>query len=256
MFKSLQEAVRKDVERAFGVQKKHLHVALHPRRYPSVKQLIKRYKAASIFHSRCVEDRRDNVRICRRRSGGEEVGQVGGGAGADSGGVGSEHGSGSNTSGGVDVSENGGNGENGLGDGCEQSGGAHKCGIDATGSSAAESGRFSAATALSAIYTAPNPPPTLEHVSQSPSGSMDVIFRQRRRTGGSGRWCVAAGWLVVCSLCGLPLRLVSAFGARSQVCSSANHGLTAGRVNPDWGVSCIGGTYLHRRHLAARDRAS
>jgi len=84
----------------------------------------------------------------------------------------------------------------------------------------------------------------------------DVVLRQRRCTGGCGRWCSAAGWSVVCSLCGVPLRLVSAFGARSRVCSSASHGLTAGRVNPDWGVSCIGGTYLHRRHLAARDRAS
>jgi len=35
----------------------------------------------------------------------------------------------------------------------------------------------------------------------------------------------------------------------------ASHVLTAGRVNPDWEVSCIGGNYLHLWYLAARDRA-
>jgi len=51
---------------------------------------------------------------------------------------------------------------------------------------------------------------------------------------------------VVCRLCGVPLRLVSAFGALARVSSSASHVLTAGRVNPDGGVSGIGGNYLHR----------
>jgi len=53
-----------------------------------------------------------------------------------------------------------------------------------------------------------------------------------------------------------PLRLVSAFGALARVSLSASYSLTAGRVNPDGGVSCIGGNYLHRRYLAARDRAN
>jgi len=84
----------------------------------------------------------------------------------------------------------------------------------------------------------------------------DVVLRQRRCTGGCGRWFAEAGWSVVVRLCGVPLRLVSAFGARARVSSSASHVLTAGRVNPDGGVSCIGGNYLHRRYLAARDRAN
>jgi len=75
-------------------------------------------------------------------------------------------------------------------------------------------------------------------------------------TGGCGLWCVEAGWPVLCRLCGEPLRVVSAFGAHARVSSSASHVLTTGRGNPDCGVSCIGGNYLHRRYLAARDRAN
>jgi len=83
-----------------------------------------------------------------------------------------------------------------------------------------------------------------------------VVLRQRRCTGGCGRWCAEAGRPVVCRLCGVPLRLVSAPGARARVSSWAGHVLTAGRVNPDRGVSCIGGNSLHRRYLAARDPAN
>jgi len=83
-----------------------------------------------------------------------------------------------------------------------------------------------------------------------------VVLRQRRCTGGRGRCCAEAGRPVVFRLSGVPLRLVSAFGALARVSSSASHVLTAGRVNPDGGVSCIGGNYLHRRYLAARDRAN
>jgi len=84
----------------------------------------------------------------------------------------------------------------------------------------------------------------------------DEVLRQRRCTGGCGRWCAEAGRPVVCRLCGVSLRLVSAFGALARVSSSASYVLTAGRVNPDGEVSCIGGNYLHRRYLAARDRAN
>ena len=83
-----------------------------------------------------------------------------------------------------------------------------------------------------------------------------VVLRQRRCTGGCGRWCAEAGQPVVCRLCGVPLRLVSALGALARVSSSSSYVLTAGRVNPDGGVSCIGGNFLHRRYLAARDRAN
>ena len=85
---------------------------------------------------------------------------------------------------------------------------------------------------------------------------LDVVLRQRRCTGGCGRCCAEAGCSAVCSLCGVPLRLVSAFGARARVSSSSIHVLTAGRVNPDWGVSCLGGKNLHRKYLAARYRAN
>jgi len=83
-----------------------------------------------------------------------------------------------------------------------------------------------------------------------------VVLRLRGCTRGCGRWCSEAGWSVVCRLCGVPLRRVSACGARVWVSSSDCPVLTAGRVNPDWVVSCIGGNYLHRRYLAARDRAN
>jgi len=83
-----------------------------------------------------------------------------------------------------------------------------------------------------------------------------VVLRQRCCTRGCGRWCSEAGWSVVCRFCGVPLRRVSACGARVWVSSSDCPVLTAGRVNPDWVVSCIGGNYLHRRYLAARDRAN
>jgi len=88
------------------------------------------------------------------------------------------------------------------------------------------------------------------------STAVAVVLRQRRCIGGCGRWCAEAGRPVVCRLCGVPLRLVSAFGALARVSSSAIYVLTAGRVNPEGGVSCIGGKHLHRRYLAARDRAN
>jgi len=83
-----------------------------------------------------------------------------------------------------------------------------------------------------------------------------VVLRQRRCTGGCGRWCAEAGRPVVSRICGVPLRLVSALGALVRVSSSASYVLTAGRVIPDGGVSCTGGNYLHHRYLAARDRAN
>jgi len=83
-----------------------------------------------------------------------------------------------------------------------------------------------------------------------------VELRQRRSTRGCGRWCSEAGWSMVCRLCGASLLRVSACGARVWVSSSDCPVLTAERVNPDWVVSCIGGNYLHRRYLAARDRAN
>jgi len=93
-------------------------------------------------------------------------------------------------------------------------------------------------------------------VPDGPIRTESVVLRQRRCTRGCGRWCAEAGWPVVSRLCGVPLRLVSACGARVRVSSSDCPVLTAERVNPDWVVSCIGGNYLHRRYLSARDRAN
>ena len=85
---------------------------------------------------------------------------------------------------------------------------------------------------------------------------MFKVLRQRRCTRGCGCWFPEAGWPVVCLLCGVPLRLVSACSSRVWVSSAAFLMLTAGRGNPDIVVSCIQGNYLHRRYLAPRDRAN
>jgi len=86
--------------------------------------------------------------------------------------------------------------------------------------------------------------------------TVSVVLRQRSCTRGCGRWCSEAGWSVVCRFCGVLLRRVSACGACVWVSSSDCPVLKAGRVNPDWVVPCIGGNYLHRRYLEARDRAN
>ena len=79
-FNRLQEAIRKDVERLFGVLTKRFHIALHPGRYRSVKQLITTYKAVSSLHNMFVESRRDGILSHRRGAGGTNEG---GGAGSD-----------------------------------------------------------------------------------------------------------------------------------------------------------------------------
>ena len=48
-FNCLQEAIRKDSERLFGVLMKRFHVALHPGRYHSVSQLVTRYNVIIIL---------------------------------------------------------------------------------------------------------------------------------------------------------------------------------------------------------------
>jgi len=58
-FKRLQEAIRKDVERLFGVLMKRFHVALHPGRYRSVSQLVTTYSRSTKNlalgrHQKCV----------------------------------------------------------------------------------------------------------------------------------------------------------------------------------------------------------
>ena len=83
----LQEAIRKDVERLFGVLMKQFHVALHPGRYSSVSQLVTTYKATCLLHNMCVGIRRSTVLSLRRRGAGGDGGTncgVGGDAGGAS----------------------------------------------------------------------------------------------------------------------------------------------------------------------------
>jgi len=60
-FNRLHEAIRKDVDRLFGVLMKRFHVALHPGRYRCVTHLVTTYKAICILHIMCVESRRCNL---------------------------------------------------------------------------------------------------------------------------------------------------------------------------------------------------
>jgi len=86
-FNLLLEENRKDVERLFNVLIKRFHIALHPGRCRSVKQLIMTYKAVCILHNMCVEARRDTF-LSRRRYAPETNG--GGSAGSEGEGPASE----------------------------------------------------------------------------------------------------------------------------------------------------------------------
>jgi len=80
-FNRLQEAIRKDVERLFGVQTKRFQNALHPGRCPSVKQLVMTYKAVCILHNMSVEARRDTFLSRRTHARGPHGGGSAGGEG-------------------------------------------------------------------------------------------------------------------------------------------------------------------------------
>jgi len=79
-FNRLHEAIRKDVDRLFGFLTKRFHIALHPGRYRSVKQLIIMYKAVSILQDMCLESRPDVFLSGRKGAGGTNGGV---GAGSD-----------------------------------------------------------------------------------------------------------------------------------------------------------------------------
>ena len=83
-----------------------------------------------------------------------------------------------------------------------------------------------------------------------------MVLRQRLRTRGCGRWCADAGCPVVSRLCGVPLRLVSACGARVRLSSSNCSVLAAESVNPDWVTSCIGENICIVGIMAKRDWAN
>jgi len=57
-FKRLQEALRKDFERLYGVLTVRFHNLLHPGRFGSVEQMMLSGKAAAILHNMVVEQRR------------------------------------------------------------------------------------------------------------------------------------------------------------------------------------------------------
>jgi len=148
-FNRLQEAIRKDVERLFGVLMKCFHVALHPGRYRSVSQLVTMYKAICILLNMCVESRRSTFLSRRRR----EAGGNGGtncGVGGNAGGV-----------------SDGGDG---------QSGGAHAVGGAAAGGpapgGAAADGSGGVAAAMGNIDVAGNAPPALHPAPNPPAAGI------------------------------------------------------------------------------------
>jgi len=97
IFNRLQEAMRKDVERLYGVLTARFHMLLRPSRFTSVVQMIKAVKAMSILHNMVVLERRGdfigNRRIAAAAAargghaasdGGAAGGELGGGVAAPS----------------------------------------------------------------------------------------------------------------------------------------------------------------------------
>lgn len=66
----LQEALRKDVERLYGVLTARFHITLRPARFAAVPDLITVATAVAILHNMVVELRRDGYLNRTRRSGG------------------------------------------------------------------------------------------------------------------------------------------------------------------------------------------
>lgn len=74
-YNRLQEALRKDVERLYGVMTARFHILLHPAKYHSVDRIIRTAKAVAILHNMIVINRRDGY-ISRLRMG-DLYGQAG-----------------------------------------------------------------------------------------------------------------------------------------------------------------------------------
>jgi len=66
IFNRLQEAMRKDVERLYGVLTARFHMLLRPSRFTSVAQMIKAVKAMAILHNMVVLERRGDFLGNRR----------------------------------------------------------------------------------------------------------------------------------------------------------------------------------------------
>jgi len=168
-FNRLQEAIRKDVERLFGVLMKRFHVALHPGRYHSVSQLVMTYKAVCILHNMCVESRRSNFLSRRRRAAGSDGGTncgVGVGAGGGSGG-------GDGQSGGAPADGTAAAGAPAPGGG---STGGVGGGIAAAGALAPGGGVGGVAAAMDNIDPVGNAPPALNPAAHPPAAGMADIF--------------------------------------------------------------------------------
>jgi len=168
-FHCLQEAIRKDLERLFGVLMKRFHVALHPGRYHSVSQLVTTYKAIFILRIMCVESRRSNFLSRRRRAVGSDGGTncgVGGDAGGGSGGGDGQ--SGGEPAGGTAAA------------GALASGGGSAGGVGgviaAAGAPAAGGGVGGVAAAIDNIDPVGNAPPALNPATHPPAAGMAASF--------------------------------------------------------------------------------
>jgi len=90
IFNRLQEAVRKDVERLYGVLTSRFHMLLRPSRFTTVPQMIQAVKAMAILHNMIVLERRGDFLGTRRMSAAAAARSGSGGSynGTRSGGVG------------------------------------------------------------------------------------------------------------------------------------------------------------------------
>jgi len=86
-FNRLQEALRKDVERLFGILTARFHIMLHPCRYWSVPRMVLTTQTVAILHNMVVEARRDGF-VSRSRSSWYGGGGDGPGAAGPAGNVG------------------------------------------------------------------------------------------------------------------------------------------------------------------------
>jgi len=151
VFNGLQEAVRKDVERLFGVLTQRFHIALHPGRYRSVKMVLT-FKEICTLQDMCVESRREGFLSRRKRAEGPNGG---GGANAVDG---DDEGSGSEDGNGPDGGPAGGGGSG--------HGGGEDVGAGAAAGRAAPDGAHAGANALLLI----------DPVKQPPAGGMAAVF--------------------------------------------------------------------------------
>ena len=168
-FNRIQEAIRKDGERLFGVLMKRFHVAPHPGRYRSVSELVTTYKAICILHNMCGESRRSNLLSRRRRAaGGDDETNCGVGGDAGGGSDGGEGKSGGAPTGGTATA-------GALAPGGRNAGGAGGV-IAANGAAAPDGGVGGVAAAMDNIHAVGNAPPAMNFVAHPPAAGMASVF--------------------------------------------------------------------------------